>query len=40
LAAFDINIDPDQINASADGIKYISDTLMQLFNAYNSMEAG
>lgn len=40
LAAFDINIDPDQINASADGIKYISDTLMQLFKAYNSMEAG
>lgn len=40
LAAFGINIDPDQINASADGIKYISDTLMQLLSAYNGMETG
>lgn len=40
LAAFDINIDPDQINASADGIKYISNTLMQLLGAYNNMEVG
>ena len=40
LAAFGINIDPDQINASADGIKYISNTLMQLLSAYNGMETG
>ena len=35
-----IKIDPDKINASADGIKYIGETIQNLITAYNSMSAG
>ena len=40
LANFDINIDPDKLNASAEGIGYMATTLMDLVKAYNSMEVG
>lgn len=40
LSNFDINIDPDKIDASAEGIQYVTSTLKDLFAAYNSMESG